>query len=158
MHSASGRWKKECEDHKGMKVNAFIKPCSPTNTENILLLTCGVALDDGSICTSAPVLGRKRCKEHKGMRINTRANIPFVTQEKHVGMGLFCKRQVSCEEHEGMNTTVDEFESKVLGRVSGVDTLTCAAVTLNGSSCRRKPGKEGTFCWQHEAMRSKINH
>ncbi|KAI3714588.1 hypothetical protein L6452_21545 [Arctium lappa] len=131
--------RKRCADHKGMKVNAFIKPCSLTNTENILHRTCGVTLDDGSLCTRAPVLGRKRCVEHKGMRINRRVPIPFVTQEKRyttssgfdLGMGAFCKRQVSCEEHKGM-MMVDGFESKVLGQDVGADSLTCVAITLNG--------------------------
>lgn len=147
--------RKRCADHKGMKVNAFVKPCSHT---------CGVTLDDGSLCTMVPVSGRKRCEEHKGMRINRRVPESFIIQEKHctpssglnLEMRVFCKRQVSCEEHKGM--MVDRIESKVLDRDGGADSLTCVAITLNGSFCRRKPGKESKFCWQHEAMNSKINH
>nr|UEN74720.1 HRT transcription factor [Silybum marianum] len=144
--------RKRCADHKGMKVNAIVKlkPCSLMNTENTL---CGVTLDDGSFCTKMAVLGRKRCEEHKGMRINRRV-LPISSSRLDLGMGTFCKRQVSCEEHKGM-MMVGGFESEVLGRDGGADSLSCAAVTLNGSVCRRKPGKESNFCWQHEAMRSK---
>ncbi|KVH93946.1 hypothetical protein Ccrd_003991 [Cynara cardunculus var. scolymus] len=105
--------RKRCADHKGMKVNACVRPCSLTNTENILHLTCGVTLDDGSLCTRVPVLGRKRCEEHKAMRVNSPVPIHF-------------------------------------GRDVGADSLTCIAITLDGSSCRRKAGKESMFCWQHE--------
>ncbi|KAL5978719.1 hypothetical protein ACLOJK_029836 [Asimina triloba] len=36
------------------------------------VVTCGVALGDGTVCSRRPIEGRKRCSEHKWKRINGR--------------------------------------------------------------------------------------
>lgn len=132
---AEGR--KRCVDHKGMKVNAVVKPILHTNTEDTAHLTCGVTLDDGSICTRVPVVGKKRCEDHKGMRIGRRIQSGLDTQ-----IETFCNRQKSCEEHERIE-------------VDGKGSLSCVAITRNGTSCKRKPSKKDSkFCWQHEATKT----
>lgn len=78
---------------------------------------CGVLLEDGSTCSTAPVKGRKRCTEHKGQRISS------VLPEKHVPSDeceetenicgvilpdmVRCRtkpvsRRKRCEDHKGM--------------------------------------------------------
>lgn len=149
--------RKRCEDHKGMKVNAFVKHNLHTNSEETCNLSCGVTLHDGSLCTKVPVLGRKRCEEHKGMRTSRRrAPIALIVQEKHyipssgldLDIGTFCNWQKSCEEVKPERMMVDGKKSKI----SSADSSTCVAITLNGSFCKRKPAKDSKLCWQHEAM------
>nr|XP_043624568.1 protein EFFECTOR OF TRANSCRIPTION 2-like [Erigeron canadensis]XP_043624569.1 protein EFFECTOR OF TRANSCRIPTION 2-like [Erigeron canadensis] len=141
--------RKRCMDHKGMKVNAFVKPHLPTNnTEITPHLTCGVTLDDASFCTRVPVVGRKRCEEHKGMRIIRKDKHYIPSSGLDLESGRFRNEQKSCEENI-MGMMVNGNKSKI----SSTDLLTCAAITVSGSLCKRKPGQNSKFCWQHEAMR-----
>ncbi|KAK9060801.1 hypothetical protein SSX86_021507 [Deinandra increscens subsp. villosa] len=143
--------RKRCIDHKGMKVNAYVRPTvvsKDCNVNSNNVGTCGVALGDGSICIRPPVEGRKRCVDHKGMKVNAHIR-PCLELET----GTVCNSQKGCEEIKHEVMTVNEKKSNI----SGVDSLTCAAITLNGSYCRRKPSKASKFCWQHEAVKAKIN-
>ncbi|KAI7748893.1 hypothetical protein M8C21_032814 [Ambrosia artemisiifolia] len=119
------------------------------NMNNDNVSTCGVALGHGSICIRPPVEGRKRCSEHKGMKVNA-----YIKPRLDLESGTLCNSQKGCEEvkHEGM--MVNEKKSKI----PGTDSLTCVAITLNGSCCRRKPSKDSKFCWQHAAIRTNINN
>ncbi|CAH8333001.1 unnamed protein product [Eruca vesicaria subsp. sativa] len=50
---------------------------------------CGVLQEDGTTCTTAPVIGRKRCTEHKGQRISCLPpaktyRVKFLLREKNV--------------------------------------------------------------------------
>ncbi|GJY29664.1 effector of transcription 2-like protein [Tanacetum coccineum] len=128
--------RKRCVDHKGMKVNAVVKPTLHTITEDTPHLTCGVTLEDSSICTRVPVVGKKRCEDHKGMRLNRR-----IQSGLNLEIGTFCDKEKSCEEHKGIE-------------VDGKGSSSCAAITRNGSSCKRKPGKDSKFCWQHAATKT----
>ncbi|XP_071742369.1 protein EFFECTOR OF TRANSCRIPTION 2-like [Rutidosis leptorrhynchoides] len=132
--------RKRCIDHKGMKINAFVKTRLHTNTEDTLNLACGVTLDDGSFCTKVPVAGRKQCEEHKGMRIKMENKhcLPSSCLDLETGTLSILKNEYSND--------------------TGVESLTCVAITLNSSVCKRKPGKDSKYCWQHEAARAKINH
>lgn len=125
--------RKRCVDHKGMKVNASVKlkPGLVTN-EDTCHVTCGVTLYNGCICTRVPVAGRKRCEEHKGMRVgepNSRSG-----SDSH-----YWDMQKSYQGRRGI----------MVNWKNGADSMTCAAVTRNGSFCRRKPGQNSMFCWQH---------
>lgn len=114
------------------------------NSNNVGI--CGVSLGHGSICIRPPVEGRKRCVEHKGMKINA-----CMRPRSDLEAG---NMQTGCEDvkHEGM--MVNEKKSTI----TGADSLTCIAITLKGSCCRRKPSKNSKFCWQHDPTRAKINH
>ncbi|KAF5776227.1 putative transcription factor HRT family [Helianthus annuus] len=118
------------------------------NMNNNNVGTCGVALGHGSICIRPPVEGRKRCADHKGMKVNA-----YIRPHSDLETGTFCDSQNDCEEvkHEGM------IVNEKMSTISGVGSLTCVAITLNGSCCRRKPSKNSQFCWQHEAIRAKIS-
>ncbi|KAJ0724153.1 putative transcription factor HRT family [Helianthus annuus] len=118
------------------------------NMNNNNVGTCGVALGHGSICIRPPVEGRKRCADHKGMKVNA-----YIRPRLYLETGTFCNSQNHCEEVKHEGTIVNEKRSTI----SRVDSLTCVAITLNGSCCRRKPSKNSQFCWQHEAIRAKIN-
>ncbi|KAI3790085.1 hypothetical protein L2E82_02898 [Cichorium intybus] len=78
---------------------------------------------------------RKRCEEHKGMRVgepNSRSGSDFV-------IGTYWDMQKSYQGRRGI----------MVNWKNGADSMTCAAVTRNGSFCRRKPGQNSKFCWQH---------
>lgn len=77
--------RKRCADHKGQKIHKE-KKLSKINNVNANIVssnqgpeehenekTCGVLLEDGSICKIVPDKGRKRCNIHKGMRITSQA-------------------------------------------------------------------------------------
>ncbi|XP_076911615.1 protein EFFECTOR OF TRANSCRIPTION 2-like [Bidens hawaiensis] len=118
------------------------KDCN-TNNDNVRI--CGVALGHGSICIRPPVKGRKRCVDHKGMKVNAYIK-PRLT-------GTVCNSQKGCKEVKHEEMMVNEKKSTM----SGADSLTCVAITVKGSCCSRKPSKNSKFCWQHEAIRAKIN-
>ncbi|KAI3711574.1 hypothetical protein L1987_70113 [Smallanthus sonchifolius] len=127
---------------------------------------CGVALGHGSICIRPPVEGRKRCVDHKGMKVN--ACIRPRSDLKDEGMMVNVKK--GCEEvkHEGMlvneKKSCEEVKHERMmvnmkkSNITGADSLTCIAITLKGSCCRRKPSKNSKFCWQHETIRANMNH
>ncbi|KAK1413866.1 hypothetical protein QVD17_29602 [Tagetes erecta] len=114
------------------------------NNDNVGI--CGVSLGHGSICIRPPVKGRKRCVDHKGMKVNARIRPRSDLEIEKMPKGG--------EEVKHERMVVNEKKSNI----TCADSLTCAAITLNGSCCRRKPSKNSKFCWQHEPTRAKINH
>ncbi|CAN8251478.1 unnamed protein product [Cochlearia groenlandica] len=85
--------RKRCEDHKGMRINAFLFLLNQTDREKTVkdeksdpdisgeeactrfcgkkVVACGIKLCNGLVvCERSPVKGCKRCQEHKGMRIS----------------------------------------------------------------------------------------
>ncbi|KAD2393816.1 hypothetical protein R6Q59_013344 [Mikania micrantha] len=114
------------------------KDCN-MNNNNVGI--CGVALGHGSMCIRPPVEGRKRCVDHKGMKVNA-----YIRPRLDLETGTVCNSQKGCKDAKHERMMVNETKSKL----SGAGSLTCAAITLNGSCCRRKPSKNSKFCWQHE--------
>ncbi|KAG5559221.1 hypothetical protein RHGRI_008956 [Rhododendron griersonianum] len=63
--------RKRCDAHKGMKINDFASKKLLTEGKSLVNSSpsCGVTLDNGSVCRKPPVQGRKRCEDHKGRKI-----------------------------------------------------------------------------------------
>ncbi|GAV68305.1 hypothetical protein CFOL_v3_11808 [Cephalotus follicularis] len=65
---------KRCWQHKGKRVDFSLSNMDSTifrSATPMSFNTCGVTLQNGSVCMRAPVRGRKRCEQHKGMRVTT---------------------------------------------------------------------------------------
>uniref|UniRef100_A0A1J3G6X1 Protein EFFECTOR OF TRANSCRIPTION 2 n=1 Tax=Noccaea caerulescens TaxID=107243 RepID=A0A1J3G6X1_NOCCA len=129
----SGR--KRCEDHKGMRINAFLfllnktdrektvkdekydpeSQTDDTNDEEALTRFCEATTKNGLSCTRSSPKGSKRCWQHK---------------EK-----------------------ASEDSSPVNGRPVAGKQLTCGVKVCNGSICERSPVKGRKRCEEHKGMR-----
>lgn len=121
-------------------------------------LTCGLVMPDGSLCARKPVRGRKRCEEHKGRRIG-KTILKLVREEKtHNVETPSLKPGTPSDEGETMfyKTVKLQFSSSSERSFVGIheapaqeESSTCGAKTRNGSTCKRKLGKNSNRCWQH---------
>lgn len=192
--------RKRCSEHKGMKVNGStlklkvnsqmiysgrvpvfasdpgslkLQPGKcPVNED--LSSTCGIALNDGSLCTRKPVRGRKRCEEHKGRKNHGSISKPVKEVKKHcVDVPSLEPRSLRDSSellfsgtHKLQSSDFTERTSvnKDYGICGGLvimenvpcineDAFTCGSRTLDGTFCRRKPVKGSKWCWQHQGKR-----
>lgn len=192
--------RKRCSEHKGMKVNGStlklkvnsqmiytgripvfasdpgslkLEPGKcPVNED--LSSTCGIALNDGSLCTRKQVSGRKRCEEHKGRKNHGSISKPVKEEKKHCVDVLSLEpsslrdssellfsgtgKPQSSDFTERISVNKDYGICGGLGMMENVpcineDSFTCGSRTLDGSFCRRKPGKGSKWCWQHQGKR-----
>lgn len=90
-----------------------------TPIENI----CGIALDDGGVCSKRPMQGRKRCEDHKGRRI-------VETRKERL-----LNNDVGCE--------IEQAWIKVCGAISEID----------GSICKNPPAAGRKRCEDHKGRR-----
>ncbi|WOL06770.1 protein EFFECTOR OF TRANSCRIPTION 2 [Canna indica] len=88
--------------------------------------TCGVVLEDSSVCQNRPFPGRKRCEMHKGQRITK--PLSFVTNEH-------------CSVKGTERYSLDE-ECNICGVISG-----------DGSVCRSRPVQGRKRCEFHKGQR-----
>ncbi|XP_048635441.1 protein EFFECTOR OF TRANSCRIPTION 2 [Brassica napus] len=111
--------RKRCEDHKGMRINAFLFLLNRTDREKTVKEEaskpsfCEATTKNGVPCTRSSPKGSKRCWQHKD-----KENIhPVVAAETQVTCGvkvfdgLVCERspvkgRKRCEEHKGMRVII----------------------------------------------------
>ncbi|TYG59476.1 hypothetical protein ES288_D08G305400v1 [Gossypium darwinii] len=134
--------------------------------------SCGVVLDDGSICKRPPVEGRKRCAEHKGkkttgssMRLSMKSqphkeDYPEIEHCSPIcGVAMDDEASVFYENHTGMmiTTLVSGLDKKSPSHVfdsssslnsNNCSTPICGVPTSNGTPCKRTGNGNGR-CWQH---------
>ncbi|CAN6830276.1 unnamed protein product [Brassica oleracea] len=113
--------RKRCEDHKGMRINAFLFLLNRTDREKTVKEEeeevasprfCEATTKSGAPCTRSSPRGSKRCWQHK-----EKENIHPVVAETQVRCGvkvcdgLVCERspvkgRKRCEEHKGMRVII----------------------------------------------------
>ena len=114
--------RKRCEDHKGMRINAFLFLLNRTDREKTVKEEeeeeassprfCEATTKNGVPCTRSSPRGRKRCWQHKD-----KENIHPVVAGTQVRCGvkvcdgLVCERtpvkgRKRCEEHKGMRVII----------------------------------------------------
>ncbi|CAB79472.1 putative transcription factor, partial [Arabidopsis thaliana] len=127
--------RKRCEDHKGMRVNAFFFLLNPTERDKAVNedkskpetstgmnqegsgLLCEATTKNGLPCTRSAPEGSKRCWQHKDKTLNhgSSENVQSATASQVIcGFKLYngsvcekspVKGRKRCEEHKGMRIT-----------------------------------------------------
>ncbi|XP_039064348.1 protein EFFECTOR OF TRANSCRIPTION 2-like [Hibiscus syriacus] len=111
-------------------------------------ITCGVVLEDGSICGRTPAKGKKQCAEHMGKKTKESSICGALT-----GKGTPCNRTVNengrCWQH--LNYSVSSSSGSSFTRHSNYGdsyTSICGVPTGKGTPCNRTVNGNGR-CWQH---------
>ncbi|KAK8559050.1 hypothetical protein V6N12_042338 [Hibiscus sabdariffa] len=136
-------------------------------------ITCGVVLEDGSICRRPPAEGRKRCAEHKGKKtkgysarsstsyksVLHKGDYPEVEQCGPIcGVamvdGSLCTRQpVSRRKRFDADSRFD-YSNQNNGSNSSSRSI-CGAPTRNGAFCQITVKGNGR-CWQHCSVEAEL--
>ncbi|XVF88697.1 hypothetical protein PTKIN_Ptkin19aG0071100 [Pterospermum kingtungense] len=99
-------------------------------------ITCGVVLEDGSICRRPPVEGRKRCAEHKGKKTNEVSGFDMKSSE------LFPPKKL--ETRVSLERPVSSY---------GSDDIICGVELGDGYLCRKQPVRGRIRCEDHKGMK-----
>ncbi|PPD78024.1 hypothetical protein GOBAR_DD25025 [Gossypium barbadense] len=116
--------------------------------------SCGVVLDDGSICKRPPVEGRKRCAEHKGKKTTGSSMRLSMKSQPHkedypeiehcspicgVAMddGSLCRRQPVSGRKGYKKSPSHVFDSSSSLNSNNCSTPICGVPTSNGTPCKR---------------------
>ncbi|XP_022732162.1 protein EFFECTOR OF TRANSCRIPTION 2 [Durio zibethinus] len=120
-------------------------------------ITCGVVLEDGSICRKPPVEGRKRCGEHKGQKTKG-SSVRLSTREKS-------QLHKACSEYVVFDNGECNVHGPKIPSFGAVPSLSvdypeiehcspiCGVVMDDGSLCRRQPVSERKRCDLHKGRR-----
>ncbi|OMO67335.1 hypothetical protein CCACVL1_20609 [Corchorus capsularis] len=116
---------------------------------------CGVAMDDGSICSRQPVKGRKRCNVHKGMK---KCNFKSETTRYQAVPDLLFDSYANDALNFDKNSEI-LIPGKVETGVApcrpvneGCNTI-CGVELGNGCFCTNQPVKGRVRCEEHKGLR-----
>ncbi|KAH1105479.1 hypothetical protein J1N35_009247 [Gossypium stocksii] len=123
--------------------------------------SCGVVLDDGSICKKPPVEGRKRCAEHKGKKTtgssmrSSMESLPHKEDYPEIEFGKYKNG-----ENLGFLPPVFDFSRsrpRLVSNHGGSDkneTFFCGVVLDDGSICKRPPVEGRKRCAEHKGKKT----
>ncbi|KAG8376112.1 hypothetical protein BUALT_Bualt09G0029500 [Buddleja alternifolia] len=109
---------------------------------------CGVAIGDGSLCTTPPVKGRKRCAKHKGRRVD--GYISKLNREgKESSVAASIVSGMVSDPHVAGIEGAYTCENPINENFSPI----CGVVLGDGSPCEKKPFQRNKRCLEHKGRR-----